>query len=177
MLDHGEKDCPKRKERENHGDEDRKQYSVWLRGEPGRSTGRDCGRMGEENTPEKRDDHKEIKMETPTCVKLRLKESSVIGRQHVSEQTLYQRDGTCKGHVEDREAGQKVESYQSVEIFHENGKVNSPKAKVDGKLIKSGKDSLMSTLNAKDMEDNMQWEEVLDDMVGVKSKETQTRHK
>ena len=40
-------------------------------------------------------------------------------------------------------------------MFHENGKVSSPKAKVDGKLIKSGKDPLTSTLKAKDMEDKM----------------------
>ena len=39
MLDHGEKDCPERKDGENYGDEERKQYSTWLRGEPGRSSG------------------------------------------------------------------------------------------------------------------------------------------
>ena len=56
-LDHGEKDCPERKVEENHGDEERKQYGAWLRGEPGRSSGRDYGRMGEETMPDRRDDH------------------------------------------------------------------------------------------------------------------------
>ena len=46
LLDHGEKDCPERKDGENYGDEERKQYGAWLRGEPGRSSGRDYGRMG-----------------------------------------------------------------------------------------------------------------------------------
>ena len=101
--------------------------------------GSDYGRMGEENTPEKRDDHKDTRTETPTRVKIRLKESSVVGRQHVSEQAPSQRDGACNSHVGQGEAGQKVESFQSVDIFHENGKVSSPKAKVDGKLIKVGR--------------------------------------
>ena len=39
MLDHGEKDCLERKDGENYGDEERKQYGAWLRGEPGRSSG------------------------------------------------------------------------------------------------------------------------------------------
>ena len=95
----------------------------------------------------------------------------MVGRQHVSEQAFLQKDGTRNSLVEHGEAGQKVVSFQKVEMVHENGKVNSPKKKVDGKLTKSGKDSLKGMFNAKDMEDKMQWEEVLDDVANVKSEE------
>ena len=171
MLDHGEKDCPERKDGENYGDEERKQYSAWLRGEPGRSSGRDYGRIGDGHVSEKRDDLKETETETQTCMRTRLKESSMVGRQHVSEQAIGQGDGTRNNQVEQGEVSQKVESFQSVEMFHENGKVSSPKVKVDGKLIKSGKDSLTSTLKAKDMEDKMQWEEMLSNVANLKPKE------
>nr|POF23781.1 uncharacterized protein CFP56_13718 [Quercus suber] len=170
-LDHGEKDCPERKEGENYGDEERKQYGAWLRGEPGRSTGRDYGRMGDENMPEKRDEHKEPAAETPTRVNLRLMENSVVGRQHVREQNLCQKVGICIDHTEHGEAGQKEESYQRGEIFHENGKVSFSKAKVEDNLIKSGKVPLTGTLKAKDTEEDMQWEEGMNDVVGVKSEE------
>lgn len=42
-----------------------------------------------------------------------------------------------------------------MEIFHEKGKVNSPKEKVEGNLIQNGKHSLTSTLHIKDMEEGM----------------------
>ncbi|XP_050278090.1 uncharacterized protein LOC126719598 [Quercus robur] len=170
-LDHGEKDCPERKDEENHGDEERKQYGAWLRGEPGRSLGRDYGRMGEETMLERRDDHQKTGTETQTRVKTRLKESSVVGRQHVSEQAFGQKNGTHNSLVEHGEAGQKGVSFQKVEKVHENGKVDSPKEKVEGKITKSGKDSLTGMVNAKDMEDKMQWEEVLNDVANVKSEE------
>lgn len=80
MLDHGEKDCPENKEGENYGEEGWKQYGAWLKGELERSSGRDFGKMGEGNTPEKRNNHKKPATETPTCVQLRLKESSEVGR-------------------------------------------------------------------------------------------------
>ena len=66
MLDHGEEDCPERKDGENYGDEERKQYSAWLRGEPGRSSGRDYGKMGHGLVPENRDDLRETGTETQT---------------------------------------------------------------------------------------------------------------
>lgn len=68
MLDHGEKDCPENKEGENYGEEGWKQYGVWLKGELKRSSGRDFGKMGEGNTPEKRNNHKKPATETLTCV-------------------------------------------------------------------------------------------------------------
>lgn len=58
-----------------------------------------------------------------------------------------------------------------MEIFHEKGKVNSPKEKVKGNLIQSGKHSLTSTLHIKDMEEGMQWETIPDNVARVKSKE------
>ena len=88
MLDHGEKDCLERKDGENYGDEERKQYGAWLRGEPGRSSGRDYGRIGDGHVSEKKDDLKETETETQTRVRTRLKESSMVGRQHVSEQAI-----------------------------------------------------------------------------------------
>ena len=171
MLDHGEKDCPERKDGENYGDEERKQYDAWLRGEPGRSSGRDYGRMGNGLVPENRDDLRETGTETQTRARNRLKESSVVGRQHVSEQVVGQGDGTRNIQVEQGEGSQKVESFQSGETFHGNGKVSTPESKVDDKLTKSGKDPLMNTPKAKDLEDKMQCEEVMCDVANLKPEE------
>ena len=119
MLDHGEKDCPERKDGESYGDEERKQYCAWLRGEPGRSSGRDYGRMGGNGlVPENRDDLRETGTETQTRARNRLKESSMVGRQHVSEQVFGQGDGTRNIQVEQGKGSQKVESFQSGETFH-----------------------------------------------------------
>ena len=64
-----------------------------------------------------------------------------------------------------------MESFQSGEMFHGNGKVSIPESKVDDKLTKSGKDPLMSTPKAKDMEDRMQCEEVMCDVANLKPEE------
>ena len=90
------------------------------------------------------------------------------------EQTIGQKDGSRNSLVEHGGVGQKGVSYQKVELVelvHENGKFDSPKEKVEDKITISGEDSLTGRVNAKDMEDKMQWEEVLDDVAHVKSEE------
>ena len=49
---------------------------------------RDYGRIGDGHVSEKKDDLKETETETQTRVRTRLKESSMVGRQHVSEQAI-----------------------------------------------------------------------------------------
>nr|POE46054.1 hypothetical protein CFP56_50101 [Quercus suber] len=62
-------------------------------------------------------------------------------------------------------------SYEKQLVLIRTLKVSSSKENVEDNLIKSGKDYLKSMLNAKDVEDDMQWKKVLDDVIGVKSEE------
>lgn len=45
MLDHGEKECPKKEQGEDCGSWGSVQYGLWIRGEPGRHFGREAVRM------------------------------------------------------------------------------------------------------------------------------------
>ena len=171
LLDHGEKDCPERKDGENFREEERKQYGAWLRGEPGRSSGREYGRMGNGLASENRDDLRETGTETQTRAGHRLKESSVVGRQHVTEQVSGQEEGTRNIQVEQSEGSQKVGSFQSGEMVHGNGKVCTPESKVEDNLTKSGMDPLMSTPKAKDLGDRRHGEEVMCDVDNPKPEE------